>query len=248
MNDRTKARPSAAERIRQQLDGVFHLRTQARREGLSTAVHEVKQLQARRFRASYADFLNDPKHAPATTFFLEELYGEHDFAERDAQFGRIANAIERLFPEAVADLAVDLAETHALTETLDHLMAGHWMAQAGGMSYTERYVRCWRLTDDRPARERQLAVVLHMGQELQRLTRMKSLLLALKLMRGPAQAAGLGALQQFLERGFSAFATMGDASRFLGAIAEREQRWIDTLFDAEATTCQAALSQELLSA
>ena len=33
--------------------------------------------------------------------------------------------------------------------------------------------------------------------------------------RAPAQAAGLSALQQFLERGFAAFATMGDATRFL---------------------------------
>lgn len=248
MNARTNSGPSAAERIRQQLDRVSHLRTQARSGGLSTAVHDIKQLQARRFRASYADFLSDRRHAPASAFFLDELYGEHDFSERDAQFGRIASAIERLFPEAVAHLAVDLAETHALTESLDHRMAAHWMALDGRMPYTERYVRCWRLTDDRQARERQLAVVLHMGQELQRLTRMKSLLVALRLMRGPAQAAGLGALQQFLERGFSAFANMGDASRFLDAIAEREQRWIDALFDAEVPACQAALAQELLRA
>ena len=84
-----------------------------------------------------------------------------------------------------------------------------------------------------------------MGQELQRLTRMKSLLMALKLMRGPAQAAGLASLQQFLERGFSAFATMGDARRFLAAIADREGHWIDALFDEDLLSCQAKLTQEL---
>jgi len=236
---------SATDRIRAQLERVAHLRTQAQRDGLSTAVHQVKQLQARRFRATYADFLTDPRHAAATAFFLDELYGEHDFAQRDAQFARIASAIERLFPEAVADLAVDLAETHALTETLDHQLAEQWLALDGDCAYTERYVRSWRATGDRHARQRQLAVVQHMGQELQRLTRMKSLLIALKLMRGPAQAAGLAALQQFLERGFAAFATMGDASRFLQAIAEREQRWIDALFDDDLQACQAALAREL---
>ena len=84
-----------------------------------------------------------------------------------------------------------------------------------------------------------------MGQELQRLTRMKSLLIALRLMRGPAHAAGLSTLQQFLERGFAAFATMGDASRFLQAIAEREQRWIDALFDQPLADCRDALQIEL---
>lgn len=236
---------SAADRIRAQMERVAHLTAQAQQDGLATAVHQVKQLQARRFRATYADFLVDPRHAAATTFFLDELYGEHDFAQRDAQFARIAGAIERLFPEAVADLAVDLAETHALTETLDHQLAAHWLAQEADCPYTERYVRSWRLTGDRDARQRQLLVVLHMGQELQRLTRMKSLLIALRLMRGPAHAAGLAALQQFLESGFAAFATMSDARHFLAAIAEREQHWIDALFDEDAQACQSDLAREL---
>lgn len=236
---------SAADQIRHHLARVTHLREQARCDGLSTAVHQVKQLQARRFRATYADFLAHPRFAAAARFFLNELYGEHDFAQRDEQFGRIAGAIERLFPEAVADLAVDLAETHALTETLDHEMANHWLAQDNSCSYAERYVRSWRLTGERAQRDRQLAVVQHMGHELQRLTRMKSLLIALKLMRTPAQAAGLSALQQFLENGFSSFATLRDSETFLAAISERERRWIDTLFDDELASCQQALCSEL---
>ena len=94
------------------------------------ALKSVKRFQAQRFKGTYADFLREPKYAPATRFFLDELYGEHDFAERDQQFGRIASAIERLFPDAVGQLAVDLAETHALTETLDHQMAAHWASRA----------------------------------------------------------------------------------------------------------------------
>lgn len=240
--------PSAADRIRKHLERVTHLREQARSDGLSTAVHEIKQLQARRFRATYADFLTDARYASATRFFLDELYGEHDFVQRDEQFGRIAGALERLFPDAVADLAVDLAETHALTEMLDHELAGHWLAQDSGCSYAERYVRSWRLTGERAQRERQLVVVQHMGQELQRLTRMKSLLIALKLMRKPAHAAGLSSLQQFLEKGFAAFANLGDTQAFLGAIHTREERWIDALFDDELAVCQQALSQELARA
>lgn len=239
---------SAADQIRLQLQRVGHLRDQAHSAGLASAVHEVKQLQARRFRATYSDFLQSPRHAAATRFFLEELYGEHSFTERDAQFGRIAGAIERLFPAAVGQLAVDLAETHALTETLDHEMAVHWLAMGGDCGYAERYVRCWRLTGQPTQRARQLAVVQHMGRELQRLTRSRSLLLALKMMRQPAQVAGLSSLQQFLERGFSAFASMGDASDFLASIQARESRWIASMFNDDLQPCQAALTQELSKA
>lgn len=239
---------SAADRIRTHLDRVQQLRLQAQGAGLGAAVTEVKQLQAQRFRATYADLIRDPACAPATRFFLDELYGVRDFAQRDAQFGRIAGALERLFPEAVAQLAVDLAETHALTEVLDHELARHWLSLDPGLGRAERYTLSWRLADDRPARERQLAVVQHMGRELQRLTRMKPLRLALRMMRNPARAAGLDALQHFLESGFDAFAALGDARRFLDTISERESRWIDTLFDAPPEECSRALAAELARA
>jgi hypothetical protein len=77
---------------------------------------------------------------------------------------------------------------------------------------------------------------------------MKSLSIALKLMRRPAQAAGLSSLQQFLESGFSAFASLGDAQAFLATINEREHAWIDTLFDAAPDSCQRALADELARA
>lgn len=236
--------PSAADRIRTHLDRVSGLRQQARTAGLDQAVKDVKHLQAQRFRSTYADFLQHPVYAPATRFFLEELYGVHDFARRDAQFGRIAGALERLFPEAVAQLAVDLAEAHALTEVLDQHMAAHWLT-LHALPPALRYTRAWRLTNERDARMRQLAVVQHMGRELQRLTRMKPLRLALRMMRNPARAAGLDALQHFLESGFDAFASLGDARSFLDTISARESRWIATLFDDSEDACSAALAAEL---
>lgn len=235
----------AADRIRAHLATVDALRTQARSDGINAAVSAIKRLQAQRFQGTYADVLAHRVQGAAARFFLDELYGDHDFCQRDAQFGRIAGAIERLFPEAVAELSVDLAEMHALTETLDHTMAMHWLAQDPKEFPAKRYVQAWRATGRREARERQLGVVGHMGLELQRLTRSKSLLMLLKMMRRPAQAAGLSDLQHFLEAGFAAFAELGDARPFLSIIATRERRWIDALFSDDLTVCAAALGAEL---
>ena len=241
-------KPSAADQIRSHLARVNDLRLEARSAGLDRAVIEVKQLQALRFRATYADFLAHPVYAPATRFFLDELYGVHDFAQRDAQFARIAGAIERLFPEAVAQLAIDLAEIHALTEVLDHQMARHWMAEDTAMPPALRYTRAWRQTGQTESRGRQLAVVQHMGRELERLTRMKPLRLALRMMRNPARAAGLDALQHFLENGFDAFASLGNAKVFLDAISAREAEWIATLFEQPESNASASLATELTKA
>lgn len=235
-----------ADQIRAHLQQVSALRARAGdHPDLAAAVHTIKQLQARRFRASYADLARAPRTQPAVRFFLDELYGEHDFSRRDAQFGRIAGALERLFPAAVAQLAVDLSEMHALTERLDDALAGHWFAQPDSTGAAERYTLAWRACGARPERSRQLAVVQHMGLELQRLTRMRSLRLGLRMMRKPAEAAGLDALQHFLESGFDAFAALGDASGFLRTIADRESAWIDCLFDAPLAQACRRLDEEL---
>ncbi|MEZ5644808.1 MAG: hypothetical protein R3E94_08345 [Burkholderiaceae bacterium] len=226
----------AADRIRASLAEVESLRSDAGGRDLQDGVLAVKHLQAVRFKATYTDYLTDPRYAPAVRFFLEELYGAHDFSRRDAQFHRIAGALERLFPAAVGDLAVDLARMHALTERLDHALSAHWCALPSTLDNATRYVKAWRMTGDPDARSRQLEVVLHMGRELQQLTRNRSLRMALRMMRRPAAAAGLSDLQHFLERGFDAFAGMPDINGFLATISSRESDWMRRLFDEEERT------------
>lgn len=236
---------SFAAQIRGHLQQVAGLRTQAADTDRLAAVQAVKRLQAQRFRATYSDLSRSTRTQPALRFFLDELYGEHDFSRRDEQFGRIAGALERLFPAAVGQLAVDLTEMHALTETLDHALASHWQVLPAETRSAERYILAWRRCGGRRERERQLAVVQHMGAELQRLTRMRSLRLGLRMMRKPAEAAGLEALQHFLESGFDAFAALGDASSFLRTIAQREAQWIETLFDVPLVDASHRLDEEL---
>ena len=83
----------------------------------------IKRYQAQRFQATYFDLLQSPRYQTAARFFLAELYGDKDYAERDQQFARIANTIAKLFPQSVVNTAAALAEVHALTERLDDAMA-----------------------------------------------------------------------------------------------------------------------------
>jgi hypothetical protein len=53
----------------------------------------------------------------------------------------------------------------------------------------------------------------------------------LKLSRGPARAAGLEELQGFLERGYAAFAQLGDARSFIGEIEADERDVSQRLFE-----------------
>jgi len=239
----------AAQKIRTAVAAISLLRrTVQASPSLQAALVCVKRVQSRRFVSSYADLLAAGPYAAAARFFLDELYSDKDYAERDAQFARIAGAIQRLFPDQVADTAVALAELHALTEELDQAMAVAWLAQDDGLTEAQRYVRAWRKVGRRADRESQLVVVLGIGRKMALYTRKPGLRMMLKMMRGPAVAAGLGSLQRFLESGFDTFAAMArgnGADGFLGTIEERESRLIAMLFDNELVACETELARAL---
>ncbi len=240
---------SSAHRIHEALQAVALLRAQHTADGaLAGAVADIKRFQARRFRATYADVLESSRYKTAATFFLHELYSDKDYAERDQQFARIASTIARLFPQAVVNTAAALAEVHALTERLDDMMARQWLASFTSeprLTDNARYIACWRQVGDVASRHQQLTVVLLLGKELNRLTRMPGLRTLLRMMRHPAAAAGLSSLQGFLEAGFDAFAGMRGADDFLKLIETRETEWITTLFNEDAVTCETKMGHLL---
>ncbi|APW41646.1 FFLEELY motif protein [Rhodoferax saidenbachensis] len=240
----------AAQTIRNAVARVTALRAQTQADlHLHSATVAVKKFQALRFAGTYDDLLGSKEYGSATRFFLEELYSDKDYSLRDAQFARIAGALQTFFPQQVVATAVSLAQLHALTEELDHQMALVWTGSSSGTEARDAasYVRAWNTVGQSEERKRQLDVVLTVGQELDRLTRTPGLRLMLKMMRRSALAAGLGSLQTFLESGFDTFAGMSGkgqrALEFLGIIRARESVWIARLFASDAVTSESALRE-----
>jgi hypothetical protein len=190
-------------------------------------VEAVKRYQQRRFELTYADLLTHPRYAGASNFFLNELYGPSDFTQRDAQFARIVPALVRLFPAEVVGSVQALAALHALSEQLDSRMG---QAIDGEPVDAVSYAKAWQLCGDKPGRERQIALLEQVGHALDGLTRNPLLRHSLRMMRGPARAAGMSALHAFLEAGFDTFRGMRGADEFLRMIGERERSLATALF------------------
>jgi hypothetical protein len=222
--------------IAQSLSVVEHLRAQRPEQSdLAKRTQALRQWQAARFRNTYADILQDAHMGPAALFFLTELYSEQDFSRRDAQFARIAGAIERLFPQTVVQTATLLAKLHALSETLDACMAIQWQGTSAQQDALDLpcYQGLWQSLMSTPsyaaARQQQLDATQELGLQLQRHTQVPGLRLMLKMMRAPATAAGLQDLQRFLERGFDTFGQLGKAGKvpqFLQTVMQRETGWL----------------------
>jgi hypothetical protein len=214
--------------IRAHLEQVAELRSARIADTeLARRVAAIKQYQHARFGRDYANLLSSERYGEATRFFLNDLYGPADFGDRDTQFGRVAPAMARVLPDNVMHTVVQLAELHALTEDLDQAMA---RALAEGAVDEQSYRAAWRAVGRSADRQRQLALLIAIGTSLDRHTRTPLLKTTLRLMRGPASAAGFAQLQAFLERGLAAFISMRGAGEFLNTVNANEQRMIDDLF------------------
>jgi hypothetical protein len=95
------------------------------------------------------------------------------------------------------------------------------------------YAKAYRAASSTAERERQIWLTGRIGTALDRLARKPLIAGALRLMEGPAHAAGLGALHDFLARGFAAFRGMRGADEFLAVIGGRETRINARLFAAD---------------
>jgi hypothetical protein len=194
---------------------------------LAAKVEAIKRYQHARLQRDYIGWLADPRYRSAARFFLDHLYGPHDFSARDAQFARIIPALKRLLPQDLKGTVVALIELHALTESMDQAMA----EQLASADLDEAaYRSAWRRVGLAPEREHQVALMLDIGRSLDRHTRRTVVGATLRLMRRPAHAAGLGELQEFLERGFDAFKAMNGAEVFLQTVAQNERAQIAALF------------------
>lgn len=202
---------------------------------LAARVEAIKRYQQHRFELTYADLLAHHRYAGASRFFLDELYGPADFTQRDAQFARVVPGLVRLFPSEVVDTVQTLADLHALSERFDTLMARELASAAID---AQSYARAWQACDDAEGRERQIALLLRVGHDLDDLTRSALVRHSLRLLRAPARAAGLAALQSFLERGFDTFREMRGAEEFLALIGQRERELAAALFAVELAQAQ----------
>lgn len=188
--------------------------------------------QAARLQRGFAGFLHDPARRPAAEFFLTDVYGEHDFSRRDADIAKVMPMMQGLLPAVLLATVANGIELGALTHSLDLRMAEalQRLAPRRRTLDDELYARAYREVGHPRLRARQIALIDEVGRGLAAALRMPGVGALLKLSRLPARAAGLAELQAFLERGFAAFAELGDAAAFLAEIRDNETRVMRRLF------------------
>ena len=218
------------QRLHRQLDLAAELQASAKANpDVEAARERLRAWQAVRLARTHADLLASPRMGPAATFFLTDLYGSTDLSKLAGDVKRIVPVMKKFLPVAGLETVADAIELHALSEELDIAMVKALGRRIRKLDATA-YGRAYRKVDRRGDRERQIALIRDVGQALGRLIGQPFVSSALGLMRKPAQLAGFGELQAFLERGHDAFRKMGDTKEFLGLIVSRERKLLKALF------------------
>jgi hypothetical protein len=189
--------------------------------------------QAARLARTHADLLGSPRYGGTASFFLSDIYGPKDLSRHEEDVRRILPLMSKALPAAGLETVADAIELNALSESLDADMVAALKEKVFDLTEAD-YVNAYRAVGRRPERERQIELIAHLGASLDKFTRKPFIGAALSMMKKPAELAGLGDLQNFLERGYNAFRTMKGADEFLELIASRELALLNEWFGTSA--------------
>jgi hypothetical protein len=206
-------------------------------DGKDFPLHAFEQLQKwqqTRLARTFDDLIQQDAYRPAFNFFLTELYGGLDFRERDQEMSKVMPVMKRFLPDKVLFIMSEAFELQAVSLEFDMEMAGYMERLHFPDLDVDRYGEVYRACSDKPGRERQILLIRKLGYDLDRLVNKPLVNILVRLLRGPAHAAGFGRLQEFLESGLGSFRTLEDVRYFIEAIYEREWNSMQKLLAGEA--------------
>lgn len=232
MNDK----PRLADALRDQIAIVMALRSPDLPDDEKAARLALRVWQSARLARTYRDLLEDERYRAAAEFFLGDLYGPKDCSRRDAEVARVVPVLARMLPASAVVTLIDAIRMDAVSESLDADMARR-LKQTGALDCItdEAYAEAYRFCGRRSDREAQIVLTEEIGRSLDQLTHMPLLAASLRLMKKPAELAGLASLHSFLRRGFEAFRDIGGADRFLARIVGNETEIMRRLYAGDAS-------------
>ena len=198
---------------------------------LSRQLHELRLWQARRLEQTYTELRREPRFVPALDFFLTDLYGPNEFTRRDADLKRALAQLKRALPARLLELLCMALELQVLTLELDEQIASNLQ---GRIIDASSYAAAYRVVGRPSDRQRQIDLIVRIGEDLGELVQQRWMGLALSAAHIPAHVAGFGVLQGFLERGFQAFRSLGNARDLLAIIRQRETELMNSLLRGDA--------------
>jgi len=183
----------------------------------------------------YSAFQDEPETAAAVEFVISDLIGT-GVSARDADLARIIPVMVRLLPAKALHTFASAMELNARALTINLNACRQLSGKVDVMSgISERgYCDAFRQSTSLDECLELIELTISLGHNLKRLVRSPLLGATLRAMHHPAHAAGFGAMQDFLEKGYSTFDAIDEVDYFL-------ERFTTTMNENFTRTCEAPL-------
>lgn len=179
----------------------------------------------------FTDLHERPGYAEAIDFTMSDLAGV-SISNRDRDLERAAPAITRLLPRKALETISAAAKLNV--RVLEVNLGIFRRLQVDGQLPPRITDRAYCLACREASTLDECVGLVHLatslGETLKTLVKMPLLGTLLRAMRGPAHATGFGALQEFLENGYTKFKEIPDIDHFLGEIDTRMTEVFESIY------------------
>ncbi len=179
----------------------------------------------------YDDLRASKDYAAAVDFVVPDLTGM-GVSQRDHDIGRIVPIMSRLLPEkALRTIASALQLNARVLDINLSICRALYKERSFDADVTESDYRsaCRQVSNLDECLEL-VHLIDEVGHSLDHVIRIPMIGVTLKAMRTPARLAGFGALQVFLEKGYTTFDALEDVDRFLEDITRRMTETFTRIF------------------
>jgi hypothetical protein len=173
-------------------------------------------------------------YEPVGEFFFTELYGPHDFSQRDNDARRLQHFLH-LVPGVHLRDVEELLELISTTAELDDALTRLIMGRGAPLTFDEPlYERLYREADNYDTRRRQLELINSTLAIVFRHSRSYLLGIALERSGLIARLAGFESGHTFLLKGYQALRNVTTIDHFATTIYNRELARLNRIFGREA--------------
>ena len=164
----------------------------------------------------YSEFKEAPETAAAVEFVISDLIGT-GISTRDADFSRIIPIMVRMLPNKALRTLASAMELNARALAINlNICRTLFDAVDVPTPVSERdYCAAFRRSTSLDECKALIDLTVKLGHSLKRLVGSRALGMTLRAMHRPAHAAGFGAMQDFLEKGYTTFHAIDDVDAFL---------------------------------
>ena len=170
----------------------------------------------------YSEFEGDPGTSAAVEFVISDLIGT-GVSARDADLKRVIPLMIRLLPGTALEALASAMELNARALAINLAICRRLFDKADVTpNFSERdYCVAFRQSTTLDECRELIDLTIDLGHALKRLVRSSLIGMTLRAMHGPAHVMGFGAMQDFLEKGYSTFHAIEDIDYFLDRFKTR---------------------------